>query len=847
MVTGNPPAELVLSSEEIDLIGVQTTIEEMIVCFHCGVLYSESDINNHIKSTHDSNFCNEFEEIKTKNKYTNKKNFCIYCKSLQSQLPRHLQRKHKNEDTVKEIMALQKDNPKRKQILKNLLQEGNFLYNSMHEKIIPHRRSLIKESSKKQYVPCPFCKGFYSKTNLRNHVRLNCQKKPSTVCNMRNLQADSRAMLPEVHPRANKKVREDIFPKLVNDEVTRIAAHDLYIIEYINLMSIKYSSSAHHNKMIRNKMRHLGRILLEMSKNYNTVTDISSIFQPCNFDNFIKTVNCMAGLTDGKFNAPSFGPASITLMKKMGRVIETFAIKDGNREMQTNVENFLKLLETMGNPLVSKVAQENRTQLQRSKKIVLPKIEDIHELYSKLRLEIKNCIAHLKNKFENDIWIRLSKATLVHITIFNRRRPGDVERSQILEYKNLERVSQESLELLNNHEKCIATKYARYITRGKLNSPAPLLVSELDMAAIQTILHYRRDAKISNDNPYLFAHPPGTTNQFFSGGLALQNFCCDNKLQNKNLTATKLRKHLATVTGALEHKKIQMVSDFMGHSVDIHQKIYNQRTAVKDICQMGGVLLSAVGVPYNDIHSDNNEEDISKHTTNEEHISDDTLAPGPSNSNFHVSNAVEAVDSFASTEFRTPVHSDNDDDYSDCSVYQPDLSTIPESSDSEECSKGITRTKKGQKRKTIKYSETTAKRRITWSTPERKEVKTLFHNYLQDGEPLPSLETCEEFKQRNPVLNGRTSMQIRAWIQTQKKRDSGNQRRSGWTTPTNELCRSRFKTFYVSKRYPTQEELLAAIDSEPLLHNTTIFKLRSHLQHDYKYLVKTGRIKELSA
>ncbi|KAK4887425.1 hypothetical protein RN001_003696 [Aquatica leii] len=419
-------------------------------------------------------------------------------------------------------------------------------------------------------------------------------------------------------------------------------------VEYINLMAIKYRSSAHHYKMIRNKMRHLGRILLEMNKNDKTINDISSIFQPCKFDKFIKTINSMAGLAEGKFNAPSLGPTSITLMRKMGAVIESFAIKNGNKEMQVNVENFLILLHTMGNPLVSKVAQENRTQLQRSKKIILPKIEDIYELYNKHRLEITKCTADLKNEFKNDIWVRLSKATLVHIIIFNRKRPGDVERSQILEYQNLERVFHESLKSLNNYQRQIANQYARYITRGKLNSPAPLLVSELDMSAIQIILQYRRDAKIPNDNPYLFAHPPGTTNKFFSGGLALQNFCYENKLQNKNLTATKLRKHLATVTGTFEQEKIQIV-----------------RETNNVICT-------------DNLH--NNEEDII----------DDLPAPGPSVPHLQMFDTVDVGDTLSS-ELHKPVHSGNDSNYSDQLLYQPDLSTIVEGSASDESNDETTR------------------------------------------------------------------------------------------------------------------------------------------------------------
>ncbi|XP_031353507.1 uncharacterized protein LOC116178210 isoform X1 [Photinus pyralis] len=69
--------------------------EEMIVCFYCGILCAETNLEEHVRSEHDASFFTAANEPKSVTKeYQGKKNFCPYCKVLQAQLPRHLYRKH---------------------------------------------------------------------------------------------------------------------------------------------------------------------------------------------------------------------------------------------------------------------------------------------------------------------------------------------------------------------------------------------------------------------------------------------------------------------------------------------------------------------------------------------------------------------------------------------------------------------------------------------------------------------------------------------------------------------------------------------------------------------------------
>ncbi|KAJ8966518.1 hypothetical protein NQ317_002528 [Molorchus minor] len=465
----------------------------------------------------------------------------------------------------------------------------------------------------------------------------------------------------------------------------------------------------------------------------------------------------------------------------------------------------------MGNSLVSKIASENRTQHQRSQKSDFLKTQDIQRLYHELGCEMKIYMEPLLISFDKTKWMMLTKATLVHIMVFNRRRPGDVEKSQLTEYATLQTVPSECLEMIDDKKKRLAMTYGRYITRGKLNSPSPLLVSDIDMSAIKVILKYRRDAKVEDNNPYLFAQPAGTATRFVSAGLAPKEFCLQKGLHNVNVTATKMRKHLATVTGNLEHEKVNMV-----------------------------ILLNAIGEESST--SNQNKELIRIEPCYENQLRDDINRLSDSENNIQLP--------IASEGYVTPQESDDD---VDTISYEPDLSTITEVDTSQEDTSNICMKQKPEKKiKSVQQSRYGMRRigtKFTWTTPERKEARRMFKRYLERSNDIPSLETCEEFKSNSDALSGRSSVQIRAWIRAEQKRISNrdsNKTCSEWTTPTKKLCRERFKNFYKTHIYPDYSELQDAIDTEPLLSDTTTIKLRSHLQHDYKYVEKKEKSMKIS-
>lgn len=63
----------------------------------------------------------------------------------------------------------------------------------------------------------------------------------------------------------------------------------------------------------------------------------------------------------------------------------------------------------------------------------------------------------------------------------------------------------------------------------------------------------------------------------------------------------------------------------------------------------------------------------------------------------------------------------------------------------------------------------------------------------------------------------------------------------GWSTPNKKHCRSKFSSYYETGQWPSTIELLEFLKMAEI-KNMTLPKLRSHLQHDIKYLKKRQSI-----
>lgn len=561
----------------------------------------------------------------------NKKDFCIYCKSEQGKLSRHVTRLHKDEDDVAQFLSFKKNAPERKTIMAKIRKRGQFFFNTNRvvntgERKVTRRPNAKYAKNATDFATCPSCLGDYAKSSIRHHFR-RCSNKQSVK--RRKVLVGSKQVTGRIHPEACKILRQKVFPTLQEDAIVKAIRYDELIILFANKLCQKYKDP-HYYDMIRQKMRQLGRFLIEIKKIDKTIDDLFSIYRPLYYDAMLLAVQSLAGLNEGGtgFKVPSLATALGTLIKQVGTLCVTICIKRENEEQQTQAEKFLKLLIEDYPTSISRTALETQAHNKRQSRTVLPSNADIQKLQIYLRDGVRSNYAALKESFSKTAWMNLAQSTVISMQLFNRRRPGEIERLFIDDFKNHEKIDTlgESYEKLTLEEKQLATKYVRFTIRGKLARTVTVLLHIELLEACELLLQHRLAAGVYSKNPYLFGIC-GTLKgdyKYLRACDLMRKFAVDcGAAKPQTLRGTILRKHIATmcVNFDLSDNQVSDLAGFLGHHEKIHKEIYRQPILNREILHISKLLEAVQGKedPGDDSDdSDNDDEPSSSMVQNTE-------------------------------------------------------------------------------------------------------------------------------------------------------------------------------------------------------------------------------------
>lgn len=555
----------------------------------------------------------EMYVIESSGKQTHsKRNCCYYCKKLQSKIARHLETVHSNEEEVRRFSMLPKGNYERKKIIETVRRNGNFQFNTKKEVnsgelIVCRRPNKEWHRTAGDFLPCAKCKGFFSKSSLRHHFR-RCTGRNSK--HSKSIMVLGRTIVARTHVIANKILRTIVFPVLREDEVTRTIRYDQLVILYGNKLCLKYRLQ-HQHDMIRSRLRLLGRYLITLRTKDENITDLASLYDPKFYDVAIAAVNSVAGFDEYKniYKIPSVAFNLGTYIKHIGEIFINECIKNHDPIKMKLAENFLKLLKQDYGTSVNRTVLETQMQRKRQKKIILPSTEDIRKLDDYLKKRRQKAYNNLLKEYSYKDWLNLLETTLISVQLFNRRRAGETERIQILEFQNYHSIDEETnkdiYKSLSPEARKLAKKYVRFVIRGKLGRTVPVLIHSELLKDINLILDYRSRAKVSHENPYLFGIPGCDKKRYkYLRACALMrtfSVACGASM-SQTLRGTQLRKHIATKCislNLLEHQ-VNDLSQHLGHTEKIHKEHYRLPVASRDILQVSKLLEYAQGEENND-------------------------------------------------------------------------------------------------------------------------------------------------------------------------------------------------------------------------------------------------------
>lgn len=444
--------------------------------------------------------------------------------------------------------------------------------------------------------------------SLRLHVKYKCPRKPianeEKTKGQRFVTALSTSVEGRCHKNASKNL-EKVYKRFRDGPVVRILKFDWLITVYGNKLSSKYTKLKSPD-MIRNRLRLIGRFLIEMKRIEPQVTDLASLYHPKYFDQTVQAIQAVARFNDddNHYGAPCTATSCVTAIKQIGVMLIAEYIKRDDQENQRLTKNFLTVVDTDIHDMINKVANENQSEMRRRRVVLLPTLNDLQLLNKYIQTESMSCYNELSKSFDYGKWQHLLKLTMISILIFNRKRVGDTENILLEDFKCKEALNdntnQQLFASLSEEAKEVAKCYSRMKVRGKKNRTVPVLLKQSMEANLNLLISLREKAGIPEKNKYLFAIHPSPIEDIVvvNAGVTLKKFAELSGAENPSrINGTSLRKQLATmcVSLKLDDAEVADVADFMGHAELVHRNNYRLNTIDRQVVKISQWLEAALG------------------------------------------------------------------------------------------------------------------------------------------------------------------------------------------------------------------------------------------------------------
>lgn len=498
------------------------------------------------------------------------KDFCFYCETLVLNFARHIVRMHSIEIEVQKIVTLPKGSKERKHLLTLLRKKGNYLVSSIHPKAM--KKSVFNEC----LLPCPGCYGYYSSKQLWRHKKY-CEKK---------IDKSTSQNLFLKHLKIDPVLRDSVFPRMRPDTISLVAKKDVLICAFA-ARYVKVHREKHCINVATRKMRELAKLLIEVKKMNPAIQQLADALKPTMFDSLVSATKLVAKYDVEKesFGIPSYALHIGTTLKQCCEIAIVQALKrkdsyaDVNAaETEADIKTLIQLIDAHWRFEISSQAATDLNTNKYNKVTVVPLATDLRILKNYLVVEAERAVQMLEaNNEDTPAYTILLETVFCRVLLLNRRRPGELQRLPLHLYEKYENNPQnyeEFCEAVTPSENILMKKFKRIVIRGKRDRGVPVLFSPDVQIHIDLLRKYRNNF-INKKNLYLFANT--NTTGPICGYKTVRKYAIKCGAKNPNaITATRLRKHLATLTQLLcmSDSDIEQLATFMGHTVGVNKGSY---------------------------------------------------------------------------------------------------------------------------------------------------------------------------------------------------------------------------------------------------------------------------------
>ncbi|XP_059210360.1 uncharacterized protein LOC131989178 [Centropristis striata] len=530
----------------------------------------------------------------------NKRHHCVYCSKPYAKMARHLESVHYDKRDVAKAISFPKGSKERKRQLDYIRNRGNYAHNAtVIEKgkgqLVPFKRP-PKQAQGVDFLHCVYCQGLFIRKTLWRHMR-NCRLKPASQTpkpGQNRVQALCTYAGPL--PLHMNKLLWKVVSVMNPDSITDIIKHDKVIMDVGQHLLSKGGMTAKNEQCVREKMRELGRLVVNARK-VTQLKKLEDFINPENYLQMVKAVKFTCGYDSetNTFAIPSLATKLGHSLVKVSKLLKAQGLISNNKELVKHATEFQDVHKEKWNALISATALRNLAEAKWNAPTLMPFTEDVQKLHQFLDKMQEEHSSTLSESPSTKAWTDLAKVCLTQIILFNRRREGEVASMPLHAFLTRDRTDphQDLDWALSEVEKKLCRHFTRIVTRGKRGRPVPILLTPKMLRALELLVDQRIACGVLKDNIFVFARPEALSHLRGSDCMRVMAGACEAKCP-KALTSTKLRKHAATLSTVLNMTDTEMdqLANFLGHDIRIHREFYRLPDKTLQLAKISKVLMA---------------------------------------------------------------------------------------------------------------------------------------------------------------------------------------------------------------------------------------------------------------
>ena len=539
--------------------------------------------------------------------------YCLYCGEKQTKIRRHCKRKHKDEMLVAQATAIESLNRlKADELWNEIKNKGNHKHNlevhagNKSDLVVKKRPVEGSTTQITDFVPCSDCLAYFSTKSLWRHKK-TCPKRNQQKQGGRCLK-EARNMIPTPYPISNQLSLA--LERLNHDTVALIVRNDRHILR-VGQRALSQSNSKSTIDIAKEKMRVLGRLLVEAREKDPTIRTAADLPYPSKFDTLVEATLVLSGFNDKnqKHNHYSTAMRVGYALNDLASILRSELIKTGMDEGDRQVGRFIFVKKGEWREKITASALRQRQANAWKKPKVLPLNQDIQEFNAYLKAKVQE-VAPDGAITTSTQYRDLAQLTLASIILFNRRRPHEVESLTIDDYEQSSHGAYDDLHAqLSTAEKLAISRLKVVMVRGKRGRGVPILLTPEMDGHVQLLAHFNK----RRNKPHVFARQRDDAETPYRASAVVGDLANKANLKMpENMRCTKLRKHLATMTQLinLQEEELEQLATHMGHNIRTHREYYRLPhetillTKVSKLLHMAekGTFASNAGRKLSDIH-----------------------------------------------------------------------------------------------------------------------------------------------------------------------------------------------------------------------------------------------------